>query len=99
MSFPKLRLRPDGAERTLADDEQEGLRPYWVHVRPENLIFAHAEIIDGKEVLTHIRIAEIVSEMVGFTEVFKERIRVYDRVLFFEQPERSLMILFQPSQK
>lgn len=64
--------------RTLADDRAEKLRPYWVMVKPENVIFAHAEIVDGREVLTHLRIKEYLKERVGFTEIVKERIRVIE---------------------
>jgi hypothetical protein len=64
--------------RTLEDDRRDGLRPFWLLVRPENLIFAHSENIGGQEVLTHVRIREIVSQQVGFTEVFKERIRILE---------------------
>ena len=64
--------------RTLADDVAEKVRPYWVLVKPQNLIFAEAKIIDGKEVLTHIRIEECYNERVGFAQVEKRRIRVIE---------------------
>src|SRR5579859_6242454 len=62
--------------RTHADDIAENRRPYWALIRPENLIFAHAEVVNGVEVLTHCRIREYCVEMVGFVEVVKERIRI-----------------------
>ena len=64
--------------RTLADDQRDRLRPYWVPIRPENVIFAFAEIIDGTEVLTHVRIRETLVERVGFTTATKQRIRVLE---------------------
>ena len=76
VDMPTPRMTEDGAPRTLADDRSEGLRPYWIHVPATSLIFAHSEIIDGKEVLTHIRMREDAVEMDGWAEVVRERIRV-----------------------
>jgi hypothetical protein len=71
--------------RTLADDADR--RPYWIMVKPENVIFAEADIIktpDGEihEWFTHVRIRENVVERVGFAQVVKERIRVLEPGLF-----------------
>lgn len=66
------------AVRTKADDAKENIRPYWVLVSPENLIFAHADLIDGREVYTHVRLKEWAIERVGYAEVLKERIRVLE---------------------
>lgn len=62
--------------RTLADDRASNARPYLVHIEPHNLLFAHAETVDGREVLTQIRIKEHITEMDGFAEVVKTQIRV-----------------------
>jgi hypothetical protein len=70
----------DGEPRTLADDRAENLRPYWVHIPPENLFFAHSAVINGREVLTQIRFFEMETEIVGWEEVFYKRIRVLQRV-------------------
>jgi hypothetical protein len=76
VEFPRKPERPDGLPRTLADDKAENLRPYWVHVRPENLIFAHREYIDGVEVITQARIRETHKVVTGWSEVTQNRIRV-----------------------
>lgn len=86
VDFP---LTPDG-ERTLADDRAENLRPYWLLVKPENLIFASATIVEGREVLTHIRIREQITQRVGFSEVTTQRIRVLDRIFPGENPFQIL---------
>ena len=78
IEFPRAPEPEEGRRRTRADDLRENLRPYWVPVAPENLIFAAAEIIDGREVLTHVRIKEIEVKQVGFAEVEVERIRVLE---------------------
>lgn len=64
--------------RTLADDIAEKRRPYWSLIRPEDVIFAHADVVNGVEVLTHVRIRETEVELVGFQEVVKHRIRILE---------------------
>jgi len=70
----------ESENRTRADDNKENRRPFWQLVTPENLIFASSEVIEGVEVLTHIRIQEFETIRVGFAEIVKERIRVVERV-------------------
>ena len=76
VEFPRPLPRPDGQPRTLADDRADNLRPYLVHVKPENLRFAYAQVDQGKEVLLHVRIWETLIELDGFAEVVRNRIRV-----------------------
>lgn len=78
IDMPRKQPKPDGMPRTLADDRAENLRPYWVHIPPENLIFAHSEVVNGVEKLTHVRIMETDSVRIGFTETFVRRIRVLE---------------------
>jgi hypothetical protein len=77
VEMPRL-ATPEGRVRSAADDVAEGVRPYWVHVRPENVIYAEAHVVNGRETLTHVRIREVVQKMDGFAEVLEERIRVYN---------------------
>lgn len=69
---------PEGEIRTLEDDRRENLRPYFLFIEPEDVIFAASQIIDGKEVLTHIRIKETEVIQEGFTERIEHRIRVLE---------------------
>lgn len=71
IDFPRV----DTEGRTLADDMAENVRPYWVHIQPEDIFFADAETIDGKEVLREIRIMEHIKERDGFAEVITPQIR------------------------
>lgn len=64
--------------RTKQDDENENLRPYCVHIEPEDLIFAESVRIDGEERLTHVRIREAYTYRYGWEEILAERIRVLD---------------------
>lgn len=77
---PEERVADDGTPvaRTLADDRNEGMRPYWVHIKPECLIAAYSMVVHGKEVLTHVRIKETTTERVDWEEVEVERIRVLE---------------------
>ena len=72
--------------RTAQDDRAENLRPYMTFIPPENLIFASADMLDGREVLTHVRISETEIARVGFEEQTIERVRVFDRLLPGEMP-------------
>lgn len=78
IDFPRPAPREDGQPRTLADDRAEGLRPYWVMIKPECVLFARSDIINGVEVLQHVRVMETYTEQDGFAEVEKQRIRVME---------------------
>lgn len=76
-------LTPEEREnRTLEDDRKEGRRPYWMFIRPENVIFATSHIVSTpygqREYLDHVRIKECVTERMGFAEVEHEQIRVLE---------------------
>lgn len=74
VEFPRVD-NPEDRPRSLADDSEEGVRPYWVHIRPEDLFFADAVIENGREILREIRIMETVTERDGFAEKHIEQIR------------------------
>ena len=67
-----------GTERTLADDKAANARPYLLHIPPESVIFMSGTLVNGREVLDHVRISE--SEVVrdGWGEAVQERIRVLE---------------------
>lgn len=77
-------VNTDGSTRprTLEDDRNENIRPYWCQIRPENLIFASSVIVNGKEELEHIRIKECEVKRDGFAEVEVHRVRVFERGYF-----------------
>lgn len=76
VEFPRVQMGEQ--PRTMADDEAMNIRPYLVHVGPEQLIFALARRVDGKEVLTHLRISETVVSLDGWEEKVTEQIRVLE---------------------
>jgi len=61
--------------RTLEDDRIEGTRPYWIHIKPEQLFFAESKVIGGEEVLLEVRFTEEVSQREGFAIHTFEQIR------------------------
>src|SRR3546814_20117256 len=71
--------------RTRADDLAEGRRPFWLLVKPENMIFAEADIIvdeqtgELREKFTHVRLRENVIVREGFDQVEKKSIRVIEQ--------------------
>lgn len=79
VEFPRIE-QPEGRERTLADDQREQLRPYWIHIPPERVVAMFADRIDGAELLTHVRILEETVGRDGFDEVITERVRQLDLV-------------------
>lgn len=93
VDMPRPATEPEpGKPRTLADDRKERRRPYWVLIKPENVIFARASMVDGKEVLEHIRVFEVLTEQQGFAEVQIKQIRVLEPgrvVLYREHPTRK----------
>lgn len=70
---------PTGQPRSIADEARDGLRPFFVHVCPINVIGWRSERIGGVETLTHLRIREAAVERDGeFGDVVVPRIRVFD---------------------
>lgn len=76
VDMPRAVPKADGSPRTLDDDRREKRRPYWILVKPERLLFAQADVINGVEVLKHVRILEEVTGVDGFAEVSSVQIRV-----------------------
>jgi Domain of unknown function (DUF4055) len=94
VEYPTVEDKPN---RTLQNDLQDNLRPYWVHVEPLDVIFAYSELVNNKETLTHLRLYEENIVLDGFSEVLIKNIRVYDLTLdglvmltvYQEDPEES----------
>jgi hypothetical protein len=68
---------------TLADEKAAALRPYWVHIKAEQVIGWRFVVVNGKRVLSQVRITESTEEPdgdYGMKEV--NRIRVLNRDSF-----------------
>jgi hypothetical protein len=69
----------EGRVRTLAEEREAGLRPYWVHIPGPFVLAAYSEQINGAETLVHVRVLEPQRKRQGFGEVEVRRVRVIDR--------------------
>ncbi|PHR58802.1 MAG: hypothetical protein COA47_10375 [Robiginitomaculum sp.] len=85
ISFPTI------AAETAEDQLNQKATPYFTMIPHENLIAAYSEIIDGVEVLTHIRIYEESTAVVDFEEVTVQRIKVVEpgRFDIYEKSKRG----------
>jgi hypothetical protein len=62
----------------LQEEREMGLRPYLRAISPEDFIAGFAEIIQGEEVVTHVRFREDELVQAGWGELLRERIRLYE---------------------
>jgi hypothetical protein len=71
----------NGTARTVAEERAAGVRPYWVSIRPEDIVALYTGMEKGREVPIHVRVLECTVEQDGFGEVEHERVRVLNRAL------------------
>lgn len=62
---------------TLADERASGARPYWCEIRLADVIALYYTTINGRHVVSHMRVLETQVELDGFEEVYTECVRVY----------------------
>lgn len=91
------RVQPVGRPLTQAEEAAQGLRPYWVHVPPENVIAAYSAVVDGEEALFHVRIKECLRRRDGWGELEIERVRVLDREILAATPDGEPLALGEPT--
>lgn len=83
VEFPR---KPEDVQ-TKEQERAANLRPYWVLVKPESLIYSRFVTINGAEVPVHVRMVETYTETDGFIDVVKQRIRVMEPgKVWFETP-------------
>ena len=75
VDMPRIEDREDGRPRSLEDDRLDGVRPYWVHIAPEQLFFAEAKVVAGREVLQEVRFKEEYSARDGFALVTSTQVK------------------------
>lgn len=64
--------------RTRADEAKAGARPYWVSVRAENILALYTDFVNGREVVTHLRLREVATVRDGFSEKLVKRVRILE---------------------
>lgn len=85
---------------SLGAERASGARPYFVQVNAENLIALYTDYVNGKQVITHLRIRERFVERYGFTERIVNRVRIFEpgRYEIWETvPQQSGLGSNQPS--
>jgi hypothetical protein len=60
----QITVKSDGV-RTQADEEMAGLRPYFIEIKPEQILGWKSQMFDGVEKLTQLRLMECVEEEDG----------------------------------
>lgn len=71
--------RPDGQALSIAEEREQGLRPYWVHIPAKRLLAAYSVVIGSKETFYHVRIREDLVRRKGSDEETIPRVRVLNR--------------------
>ncbi|MEE7478439.1 DUF4055 domain-containing protein [Methylobacterium hispanicum] len=66
----------EGATR--AEEQAAGARPYWIHVRAQDILALYTELRRGKTIVSHVRFREVSVERDGYTEVTVTRVRVLE---------------------
>ncbi len=84
VDFTKASPRTDGQPLSLADEQAQGLRPYWLHIPAKRMLAVYSESIGGREIIVHARMREDFKRRNGFRETQVERIRVMNREPIFE---------------
>jgi hypothetical protein len=79
VSFVMADMPPSDGIRTLAEEKQAGIRPYALHIKPQDILETVSEMIGGVETLTRVRMREVVQQPDGWEYVTIEQIRVWYR--------------------
>lgn len=63
---------------TLADERASGARPYWVSIKADDILALYTTFVNGREVVTHVRLKERETVRDGFDEVCIDRVRILE---------------------
>jgi hypothetical protein len=83
VDFTKAKPNADNSPLTQAQEKEQGLRPYWVHVAAERLLAVHSAFVDGQEIIYHARLHDPETVIEGYEEKTKERVRIYERAAVY----------------
>lgn len=79
VDYTKAKPRADGKPLSKAEEAEQRLRPYWVHIPATRMIAVYSDFIGGVEIIYHARFEENAVELDGYKEVCVERIREFSR--------------------
>jgi hypothetical protein len=79
VDFPVTKTEDGKPPRTVAEEAAAGVRPYFIQIHPQNILGWKHTRVNGSDVLTQLRILEIVNDDAGdFNEVQVEQVRVLE---------------------
>lgn len=93
ISFVMADMPPADGITTLADEKAAGVRPYAIHIKPQDILETVSEMIGGVETLTRVRIREVVQQPDGWDYVTIEQIRVWYRDTVVEDNGAARMVV------
>ncbi|MDI2103937.1 DUF4055 domain-containing protein [Bradyrhizobium sp. Mp64] len=70
--------RADGRAKSLTEERDQGIRPFWVHIPVCELIDVRTAFVRGREIVTHARWWEHPKVADGFSETCIPQIRVVE---------------------
>lgn len=76
VDFSKPAPRLDGQPLSKADEQAQGLRPYFCWVPARQMFGVYSAMENGREIITHARIFEPSVTLDGYLEIAVERVRV-----------------------
>lgn len=71
--------RADGRTLSKAEETQQGLRPYWVHIPAERMLAVFSDFVGGVETIIYARIHEPCVERDGYGTKTLDRVREISR--------------------
>lgn len=93
ISFVMADMPPSDGITTLADEKAAGVRPYAIHIKPQDILETVSEMIGGVETLTRVRIREVIQELDGWDYVTIDQIRVWYRDTVVEDNGAARMVV------
>ena len=78
VDYPAMHPVVEGRAITLAEEKAAGVRPYWIHAEANDILALYTTWVNGKEIVTHLRIRENFTTRQGFGETTGTRIRIYE---------------------
>lgn len=80
VDYSRAKPRADGKPLTLADEREQGLRPYWVRIPAQRMIGVYSVFLGGVETIFHARISESSIDIdSNLKETAVNRVRIMSR--------------------
>lgn len=87
VEFVKATPAADGKPLSIAQEQEQGLRPYFVHVHSTRMLAVYSDYLDGVEIFTECRIHEPIIVVNNFVEYAVDQVRVLFRPVLTRDPQ------------